>query len=113
MEQFKAFHERFLFVRGLVPWMGFRQARIDYEPGDRFAGRTKYSPRRMVRLALDGIFSFSVVPLRLISLLGLVTTLFGVCFGIFSVVSWALGRVEDHQSIAVHDANYAPGQLSG
>lgn len=95
VDQFNDFEEHFLFVRGLVPWMGFRQARIEYDPGDRFAGQTKYSPQRMLRLALDGIFSFSVMPLRLISLLGLATTLFGVCFGIFSVVSWALGRVED------------------
>jgi hypothetical protein len=48
----------------------------------------------MTRLALNGIFSFSVLPLRLITLLGLATTLFGVVFGIFWLVSYLLGRVD-------------------
>ena len=77
--------ERFIFLRGLIPWLGFTQQVIEYDSGPRFAGRSKFSPLRMLRLALNGIFSFSVVPLRLISLLGLVTVGFGIGYGIFAV----------------------------
>jgi dolichol-phosphate mannosyltransferase len=94
VERFNSLDERFLFLRGLIPWLGFRGAHIEYEMADRFAGETKFSPSRMVRLAFDGIFAFSVTPLRAISLLGLATTLFGVCFAIFWLVSHFLGRVE-------------------
>jgi dolichol-phosphate mannosyltransferase len=94
VDRFNAMDEHFVFVRGLVPWLGFPDARVEYEPGERFAGATKYSPVRMTRLALDGIFSFSVLPLRLITLLGLITTLFGVVFGIFWLVSYLFGRVD-------------------
>jgi dolichol-phosphate mannosyltransferase len=94
VDAFNSMDEHFVFVRGLVPWMGFRSTRVAYEPDERFAGETKYRPARMLRLALDGIFSFSTLPLRLISLTGLFTTLFGVGFGVFWLVSYFAGRVE-------------------
>ena len=93
VDAFNRFDERFVFMRGLIPWMGFNEVQLEYEVEPRFAGTTKYSPRRMARLALDGIFSFSVLPLRIIALLGFCTTLFGVAFGIFSVVSHFTGGV--------------------
>jgi dolichol-phosphate mannosyltransferase len=94
VDAFNSLEERFVFMRGLVPWLGFSEAYYDYEVGTRFAGRSKYHVWRMFRLALDGIFSFSVIPLRLIALLGLSTTLFGIAFGIFALVSHVTGRVE-------------------
>lgn len=87
--------EHFVFVRGLVPWLGFRSSRVEYDVEERFAGRPKFTPRRMVRLALDGVFSFSVVPLRLITLLGLATTLFGIVYGTLALIAYFNGRVED------------------
>lgn len=89
-----AFEEQFVFVRGLVPWLGFRDVRIEYQPEGRFAGRSKYRLRPMLRLALDGIFSFSMVPLRVISLLGAITAVLGILYGIFALVALALGKVE-------------------
>lgn len=86
--------EHFAFVRGLVPWLGFPETRVEYTVQDRFAGRSKYRLRRMLRLALDGIVSFSVVPLRLIGVLGAITALFGVSFGIFALVAHLTGRVQ-------------------
>jgi dolichol-phosphate mannosyltransferase len=76
------------------PWLGFPEARIEYEVAERFAGRSKYDLTRMLRLALDGILSFSVLPLRLIALLGLVTTFVGVAYGIFALVALIMGRVQ-------------------
>jgi len=94
VDAFNSLDEHFLFVRGLIPWLGFREAHFEYEVGERFSGGSKYSLMRQLRLALDGVFSFSVIPLRLISMLGLVTTLFGVCFGVFGVISYFTGHVE-------------------
>lgn len=94
VDAFNCFEERFLFARGLIPWLGFTETRLEYEVGERYAGRSKYRLWPMLRLGLDGIFSFSVLPLRLISLLGLLTTLFGIGFGIFWLVAHVMGRVE-------------------
>jgi dolichol-phosphate mannosyltransferase len=59
-----AMPERDRFVRGLVAWVGFRQEPVHYSRAVRFAGRTKYPLRKMLRFASDGILSFSLVPLR-------------------------------------------------
>lgn len=94
VDAFNDLEEHFVFSRGLVPWLGYETARIDYDVADRFAGHSKYDVWRMLRLAMDGIFSFSVVPLRLIALLGFATILFGVAFGAFALVSHVTGRVD-------------------
>ncbi len=94
VEAFNELQERFVFARGLVPWLGFEETRIEYRVGDRHAGDSKYSWLRMFRLALDGIFSFSVFPLRVIALIGLATTLFGVAFGVFSLAAYLRGQIE-------------------
>ncbi len=93
VDQFNALEEHFLFMRGLVPWLGFRSVQLEYDVGSRFAGHSKYRLRSMLRMALTGIFSFSVVPLRLITLVGLFTTLLGIAYGIFAVVSFFTGNL--------------------
>jgi len=60
-----AMPERNRFVRGLRSWIGFRQVGLEYERDARAAGKTKYTPAKLVRLALDGLVSFSAAPLRL------------------------------------------------
>lgn len=62
LRQMKEYHR---FIRGMTSWLGFRTAMLPYEPGARMAGETKYSLRKMIRLAAHGLFSFSLVPLRL------------------------------------------------
>ena len=94
VDAFNRLDERFVFTRGLIPWLGFPETRVEYEVGDRFAGRSKYDLWRMGRLGLDGLLSFSVLPLRLITLLGLATTLFALAFGVFTVVAHFAGRVD-------------------
>jgi glycosyltransferase involved in cell wall biosynthesis len=64
--------ERHRFVRGMVSWVGFRQTGIEYERHERFAGETKYTLRKMLRLAWDGITSFSYLPLQLATYLGFI-----------------------------------------
>jgi glycosyltransferase involved in cell wall biosynthesis len=78
--------EHAVFVRGLIPWLGFRSRGIRYHAHERFGGETKYLPTQMIRFALDGVFSFSTVPLRLISIMGAVTIALGFVYGTYSVL---------------------------
>jgi dolichol-phosphate mannosyltransferase len=71
VEVLKRMPERNRFVRGMRAWAGFRQTGIAYERQQRAAGTTKYSARKLLRLAMDGIFSFSTAPLTLVAYLGL------------------------------------------
>jgi glycosyltransferase involved in cell wall biosynthesis len=68
-------HERKLYLRGLRTWVGFRQIGIPVEREARHSGKSKYSIRSLIRLALDGIFAFSVVPLRIATMIGLLAVL--------------------------------------
>lgn len=70
IECLKQYAEVNLYLRGIIPLIGFRSAIVYYERGSRFAGESKYPLTKMVALALDAITSFSVVPLRLITLTG-------------------------------------------
>ncbi len=67
--------ERNRFVRGLRTWVGFRQTPYEYARGARYAGTSKYTLTRLLRLAFDGLVSYSFVPLRLVSNIGLVVSL--------------------------------------
>lgn len=78
--------ENFLFLRGLIPWLGFRQIGIRYSPKQRRWGETKYSVKRMIRFALDGIVSFSIKPLRLSAFLGSVTSGFAFLYAVYAIV---------------------------
>ncbi|MBU0629616.1 MAG: glycosyltransferase family 2 protein [Candidatus Margulisbacteria bacterium] len=70
-DSLKGFREQARFLRGLVNWLGFRQEFIEYRVDKRPSGKSKYSLRKMAAFSLDGIFSFSVLPLRLAAALGL------------------------------------------
>jgi len=78
IDALKEFREVNLFLRGIVPLIGYKSAVVQYDRKARFAGESKYPVRKMVALALDAVTSFSVVPLRIITLIGLVVFLFTV-----------------------------------
>lgn len=83
VDTINAMPERNRFVRGLRAWSGFRQTGIAYERAARFAGSSKYSLGKLVKLATDGLFSFSTVPLRMATYFGLAVSacaFFGVLF---------------------------------
>src|ERR1700689_4249834 len=63
--------ERNRFFKGLASWIGFRQFRVDYNPAERTYGRTSWSLRSLIGLSVEGLTSFSVAPLRVASLLGI------------------------------------------
>jgi glycosyltransferase involved in cell wall biosynthesis len=75
--------ERSRFLRGLIGWVGYRQTFIPYRADPRFSGRTKYSLSRMVAFAIDGITSFSALPLRLATYVGLFIALLGVVDAVY------------------------------
>jgi len=81
----RSLRERHRFVRGMVAWVGFKQTSVYYERQGRFAGETKYPLRKMLKFAVDGITSFSIVPVRLATWLGVFAGLCAVLIGL-----WAL-----------------------
>ncbi len=81
--------ERHLFLRGLRAWAGFRQSALPYQRPARAAGETKYPLLKLVGLAADGLFSFSIIPLRLATWFGLLCALAASGWGAFVLV-WRL-----------------------
>ena len=75
--------ERRPFLRALARWVGFEQTTVAYEPGRRIDGKTTYTFSRMIRLAWDAVVSFSSVPLRLASLLGLIVSALGAIYLVY------------------------------
>lgn len=73
------FREEHLFLRGLFQWVGFQNSTVHYQCQDRFSGMSKYTLKKMIRLASDGITSFSLVPLRISIFVGLITS--AIAFG--------------------------------
>ena len=84
-DQLKRLPEKNRFVRGLVSWVGFRQKAIEYERDERLAGETKYPLKRMVKLSLDGITSFSYKPLKLAGYLGALLSASGFLYLIYVI----------------------------
>ena len=85
IEALREYREVNLYLRGIVPMLGFKTATVAYKRAERLAGESKYSLRKLASLAFQGITSLSAAPLRLITTLGLL-----VCAGSFALVIWAL-----------------------
>ncbi len=85
LEYLLQFKERNLFIRGLVPLVGYTTAKVYYDRAERFAGESKYPLSKMLNFAIDGITSFSVKPIRLITALGIAF----LCVS-FAVLCWVL-----------------------
>jgi polyisoprenyl-phosphate glycosyltransferase len=81
----RALRERHRFVRGMVAWVGFKQSPVYYDREARFAGETKYPFSKMLRFAIDAITSFSILPLRLASWLGVGAALVALVYALFVI----------------------------
>jgi dolichol-phosphate mannosyltransferase len=81
------------FVRGMVSWLGFRQVPLLYDRAERFAGETKYPFRKMVKLAIDAITGFSIVPLRLATLVAGIVALLSLAMLFYVILQKYLGNV--------------------
>ena len=84
LRQLKLFPENFLFFRGIIPWMGFKQATVTFDANERFAGTTKYTFRKMLKFATTGVTAFSVKPLRISIYLGSVIAVLSFLYGLYA-----------------------------
>ena len=82
IEAYKSFSENPKYIRGLISWMGFEQKAFEYKRESRIAGTTKYTLKKMLRLALTGILSFSVKPLRISLFFGIISILIAIVFSL-------------------------------
>jgi dolichol-phosphate mannosyltransferase len=85
IEEIRRMPEQHRYLRGLRTWVGFRQIGIPMERSARHAGRTKYSPLKLLKLASDGIFAFSIVPLRAAAVLGVGVVGLSFLFALYSL----------------------------
>lgn len=92
LEALSDFKEVNLFLRGIVPLVGFKSATVEYERHERFAGESKYPLKKMMAFAIDGITSFSVKPIRMVFSLGVIIFLCSIAVLIYSLIRWAFGQ---------------------
>ena len=79
-DELKRLPEKNRYVRGLVSWVGFRQTAIEYERDERLAGETKYPLKKMIKLSLDGLTSFSFKPIKMANYIGALLLLSGLIY---------------------------------
>ena len=93
LEELDNYKEVNLFLRGMFPMIGFKSTCVEYKRSERIAGTSKYPLRKMLTLAFDGITSFSVKPIRIITGLGAVTVLLSIILIVYALVSFITGHV--------------------
>ena len=92
LEALEGYQEVNLFLRGIFPMIGFKSTVVLYERKERMAGESKYSLLKILSLAMDGITSFSIKPLRLITGMGIGTFLLSLLLIIYALISWFSGN---------------------
>jgi polyisoprenyl-phosphate glycosyltransferase len=101
LDVLKAMPERQRFLRGMVPWTGFSQARVEFTAPARWAGRSKYTFLRNLRFALEGLTGFSFYPLRAFTVVGALIAAVSLTSGITALVSLCMGQGQAAGWIAV------------
>ena len=81
------------FLRGLWSWLGYKQYAFEYERKERFAGKTKYPLKKMLKLAADGIISFSSKPIKIVGILGLISIILSFIILIYALISYAFNNL--------------------
>ena len=94
LQELANFREVNLFLRGMVPLIGFQSCNVYYERAERFAGESKYPLKKMLSFAINGITSFSVKPLRMITTIGMVMSLLSVAAFIWAFIVKLTGHSE-------------------
>ena len=92
LEGLAQFKEVNLFLRGIVPMIGYTTGTVEYERGERFAGESKYPLKKMLSFAMEGITSLSTKPIRYITVLGFLVFVVSILMLIYSIVRWANGE---------------------
>ncbi|MED2974504.1 glycosyltransferase family 2 protein [Fictibacillus sp. B-59209] len=94
LDELCRYEENNLFLRGIIPLIGFKSANVYYDRKERMAGTTKYPLQKMLAFAVDGITSFSIAPIRFVTLIGLMSIILSVLLGGYTIVQEVLGRTE-------------------
>jgi len=92
LEALSDFNEVNLFLRGIVPLVGFRSTTVSYERMERFAGTSKYPLKKMLAFAIDGITSFSIKPIRMVFSVGVIIFICSIFVLLYSLIRWLLGH---------------------
>ena len=93
IEELKNFKEVNLFLRGIVPLLGFKTSKVEYERNERFAGVSKYPLKKMFNFAIEGILSFSVKPIRIITALGFIFSGISLIYLVYCLIGYFTGGV--------------------
>ena len=91
LDEMEGFKEVNLFLRGIVPLIGFQSGVVTYERHERFAGESKYPLKKMLNCAFDGITSFSVKPIRMVTTLGIIIFAISILMLIYFLITWCIG----------------------
>jgi hypothetical protein len=92
IEGLMEFDEVNVFLRGIIPQIGYKSAIVEYSRAERFSGESKYPLKKMLSFAFDGITSFSIKPLRISLTLGAIAFIVCICFLIYCIVQFFLGN---------------------
>lgn len=92
LKELLSFSEVNLFLRGMVPTLGYKTAKVYYERSERTAGESKYPLKKMLAFAVQGVTSFSVKPIRMIALLGFLFAFAAVGIGVYALISLIAGK---------------------
>jgi glycosyltransferase involved in cell wall biosynthesis len=92
LDEFVKYHEENVFLRGMIPLLGFKSTEVYYDRAERFAGESKYPLKKMINFAIDGITSFSIVPIRMVTFLGGTVVGVGGVIGIYALIQHVLGH---------------------
>jgi glycosyltransferase involved in cell wall biosynthesis len=92
LDALSEFGEVNLFLRGMVPLLGFKSEQVYYDRGERVAGESKYPLRKMIAFAVEGVTSFSVKPIRLVIALGFIFALLGLLMALYAIIQACLGQ---------------------
>lgn len=101
VNELSQFREVNLFLRGIIPLIGFKTTTIEYERSERFAGESKYPLRKMINFAIDGITSFSVKPLRIVTTLGFTVSLISFLIMAYSLIAKLVGQTVEGWTFTV------------
>lgn len=92
LEALAEFEERNLFLRGIVPLIGYKSDNVYYDRNERFAGESKYPLKKMLSFAFDGITSFSINPIRMISTVGVIACIIAIIMAIYAIIQKIMGH---------------------
>lgn len=88
VDQINNMPEHNKFLRGLFSWVGYKQCKLEYERDKRYAGKTKYPLKKMIKLAIDGVISFSTKPIKIVGALGIMSIFISIIILFYAMISW-------------------------